>query len=192
MECKRAVLSYFIGKNGYSRRIYCLSSYQKHSNLNQFMTRDKLFENEAAALGYSFDGEIKIGGNYVPLLQDGNHIYISGQIPRVGDIVVFTGAAGAEVSLAQAQTAAKVCVMRALALLQRHLGSLDRVKAVPRISVFVQSAATFTQQSEVSDGASELLFKVLGSAGAHSRTSVGVFQLPKNATVEIDFIFTVN
>jgi enamine deaminase RidA (YjgF/YER057c/UK114 family) len=156
------------------------------------MTRDELFANEAAALGYSFDGEIKIGGNYVPLLQDGNHIYISGQIPRVGDIVVFTGAAGAEVSLAQAQTAAKVCVMRALALLQRHLGSLDRVKSVPRISVFVQSAATFTQQSEVSDGASELLFKVLGSAGAHSRTSVGVFQLPKNATVEIDFIFTVD
>jgi enamine deaminase RidA (YjgF/YER057c/UK114 family) len=156
------------------------------------MTRDELFANEAAALGYSFDGEIKIGGNYVPLLQDGNHIYISGQIPRVGDTVVFTGAAGADVSLVQAQTAAKVCAMRALALLQRHLGSLDRVKAVPRISVFVQSAATFTQQSEVSDGASELLLKVLGSAGAHSRTSVGVFQLPKNATMEIDFIFTIN
>jgi enamine deaminase RidA (YjgF/YER057c/UK114 family) len=156
------------------------------------MTLDELFANEAAALGYSFDGEIKNGGNCVPLLQEGNHIYISGQIPRVGDIVVFTGAAGADVSLAQAQTVAKVCVMRALALLQRHLGSLDRVKAVPRMSVFVQSAATFTQQSGVSDGASELLFKVLGSAGAHSRTSVGVFQLPKNATVEVDFIFTVN
>jgi enamine deaminase RidA (YjgF/YER057c/UK114 family) len=156
------------------------------------MTRDELFANEAASLGYSFDGEIKIGGNYVPLLQDGNHIYVSGQIPRVGDIIVFTGAVGSEVSLTQAQTAAKVCVMRALALLQRHLGSLDRIKAVPRISVFVQSAATFTQQSEVADGASELLFKVLGSTGAHSRTSVGVFQLPKNATVEVDFIFTLN
>ncbi len=155
------------------------------------MTRDELFKNEAVALGYSFDGEIKIGGNYVPLLRDGNHIYISGQIPRVGDVVVFTGAAGTEVSLAQAQVAAKVCVMRALTLLQRSLGSLDRIKAVPRISVFVQSAITFTQQSEVSDGASELLFKILGEAGAHARTSVGVFQLPKNATVEIDFIVTV-
>ncbi len=128
----------------------------------------------------------------MPLLQDGNHIYISGQIPRVGDIVVFTGAASAEVSLAQAQTAAKVCVMRALALLQRHLGSLDHIKSVPRISVFVQSTVTFTQQSEVSDGASEVLFRVLGNAGAHSRTSVGVFQLSKNATVEMDFIVTVD
>jgi enamine deaminase RidA (YjgF/YER057c/UK114 family) len=155
------------------------------------MTRDNLFAKTAADLGYNFDGEIKIGGNYVPLLQDGKYIYISGQIPRVGDVVVFTGAAGADVSLAQAQTAAKICAMRALALLQRHLGSLDHVKSVPRISVFVQSAATFTQQSEVSDGASEVLFSVLGAAGAHTRTSVGVFQLPKNATVEIDFMVTV-
>ena len=155
------------------------------------MTRDELFTKTAADLGYSFDGEIKIGGNYVPLLQDDKYIYISGQIPRVGDSVVFTGAAGAVVSLAQAQTAAKICAMRALALLQRHLGSLDHVKSVPRISVFVQSAATFTQQSEVADGASELLFNVLGAAGAHTRTSVGVFQLPKNATVEIDFMVTV-
>jgi enamine deaminase RidA (YjgF/YER057c/UK114 family) len=81
--------------------------------------------------------------------------------------------------------------MRALALLKHSLGSLERVKAVPRISVFVQSAQDFTQQSEVADGASEVLFHVLGPAGAHTRTSVGVFQLPKNATVEVDLIATV-
>jgi enamine deaminase RidA (YjgF/YER057c/UK114 family) len=78
--------------------------------------------------------------------------------------------------------------MRALALLQRSLGSLDRVRSVLRIGVFVQSAEHFTQQSEVADGASEVLYRVLGEAGAHTRTSVGVFQLPKNATVELDLI----
>lgn len=155
------------------------------------MSRDERFAQEAAALGYSFDGEIRIGGNYVPLLRDGRHVYVSGQIPRVGDTVVVTGPAGADVSLAQAQRAAKVCAMRALALLKRSLGSLDPVKAVPRISVFVQSAPGFTLQSEVADGASEVLFQVLGEAGAHTRTSVGVFQLPKNATVEMDLIATV-
>ena len=155
------------------------------------MSRDERFTKEAAALGYSFDGEIKIGGNYVPLLRDGNHIYVSGQIPRVGNTVVFVGPTGTEVSLAQAQVAAKVCVMRALALLQRSLGSLEQVRAIPRITVYVQSAQTFTQQSEVADGASEMLFSILGPAGAHSRTSVGVFQLPKNATVEVDLIATV-
>jgi enamine deaminase RidA (YjgF/YER057c/UK114 family) len=155
------------------------------------MTRDDLFTQQALALGYSFDGEIKIGGNYAPLVRDGKQIYVSGQIPRVGDTVVVTGAAGGAVSLTEAQVAAKVCAMRALALLQRSLGSLEHIKAVPRITVFVQSAPGFTQQSEVSDGASEILFQVLGPVGVHSRTSVGVFQLPKNATVELDLIATI-
>lgn len=156
------------------------------------MSRDQQFMKEAAALGYSFDGEIRIGGNYVALVRDGHHLYVSGQIPRVDNTVVVVGPAGAEVSLAQAQVAAKICAMRALALLQRALGSLEHVKAIPRITVYVQSAPTFTQQSEVADGASEILFKVLGPAGAHSRTSVGVFQLPKNATVEVDLIASVD
>jgi enamine deaminase RidA (YjgF/YER057c/UK114 family) len=155
------------------------------------MSRDEQFTKEAAALGYSFDGEIKIGGNYVPLVRDGNHIYVSGQIPRVDNTVVVVGAAGTEVTLAQAQVAAKICIMRALALLQRSLGSLEHVRAIPRITVYVQSAQTFTQQSEVADGASEILFTVLGTAGAHTRTSVGVLQLPKNATVEVDLIATI-
>ncbi|WP_306554516.1 RidA family protein [Acidovorax sp.] len=156
------------------------------------MSRDARFQEQAQALGYSFDGEIKIGGNYVPLVRDGHYIYLSGQIPRVGDTVVVTGAAGADATLAQAQTAAKVCVMRALAQLQRALGSLDALQAILRITVYVQSAPTFTQQSEVADGASEVLFTVLGDAGAHTRTSVGVLQLPKNATVEVDLIASVS
>ena len=157
------------------------------------MSRDARFEEQAQALGYRFDGEIKIGGNYVPLVRDGHHVYLSGQIPRVGDTVVVTGAAGAGAgaSLADAQKAAKVCAMRALALLQRAWGSLDAVQSILRISVYVQSAPTFTQQSEVADGASEVLFAVLGDAGAHTRTSVGVLQLPKNATVEVDLIASV-
>ena len=154
-------------------------------------SRDQLFNQQASALGYSFDGEIKIGGNYVPLLQDGKHIYISGQIPRVGSDVVVTGAAGSDVTLLDAQKAAKISIMRALALLKNHLGTLDAMKSVLRITVYVQSANTFTQQSEVADGASEVLYAVFGKDGVHTRTSVGVLQLPKNATVEIDMIVTV-
>lgn len=155
------------------------------------MSRDSRFEQEAQRLGHAFDGEIKIGGNYVPLLRDGQTLYLSGQIPRVGNEVVVTGRAGEMVSLERAQHAAQVCVMRALALLQRALGSLDQVRSIPRITVYVQCTAEFTQHSEVADGASELLFAILGeSAGAHTRTSVGVLQLPKNATVELDMIAT--
>jgi enamine deaminase RidA (YjgF/YER057c/UK114 family) len=152
------------------------------------MSADLRFTQAAAQLGHSFDGEIKIGGNYVPLIRHDNEIYISGQIPRVGDTVVVTGRAGADVSLAQAQLAAKICAMRGLALLQRQLGTLDQVKRILRITVYVQCTQDFTQHSEVADGASEILFFVLGDAGAHARTSVGVYQLPKNATVELDLI----
>lgn len=152
------------------------------------MSADDKFTEIAQELGYSFAGEIKIGGNYVPVKRNGAEIHVSGQIPRVGDTVVVTGRAGSAVPLVQAQHAAKVCAMRALALLQRSLGSLDKVQSILRITVFVQSAENFTQQSEVADGASEVLHRVLGDAGSHTRTSVGVYQLPKDATVELDLL----
>jgi len=155
------------------------------------MSADQRFNLIAEKLGYSFDGDIKIGGNYVPLVRNGNEIYIRGQIPRVGDTVVVTGRAGADATLVQARTAAKVCAMRALALLQRSVGSLDEIKRLLRMNLYVQCAADFTQQSEVADGASEVLFFVLGEAGAHTRSSIGVYQLPKNATVELDLIAVV-
>ena len=150
--------------------------------------RDARFKAIAAQLGYDFSGEIKIGGNYVSLVQHADQVFISGQIPRVGNEVIVVGRVGETVDLPKAQLAAKICVMRALALLAQSLGSLEKVGKILRISVFVQCTEDFTQQSEVSDGASEILYAVLGEAGRHTRTSVGVLQLPKNASVELDLI----
>ena len=82
--------------------------------------------------------------------------------------------------------------MRALALVGHAVGGLSNIVAVPRMTVFVRSAPSFTQQSEVADGASDILVAVLGAIAVHSRTTVGVHQLPKGATVEVDFIFKVN
>ncbi|RYY72332.1 MAG: RidA family protein [Comamonadaceae bacterium] len=152
------------------------------------MTADLRFQQAATALGHSFDGELQIGGNYVPVVRDGATVYISGQVPRIGSTVVVTGRVGTDVTLAQAQTAAKVCAMRALALVRRELGSLDNVRQLLRVTVYTQCTADFTQLSEVADGASELLHTVLGEPGRHTRTSVGVHQLPKNASVELDLI----
>jgi enamine deaminase RidA (YjgF/YER057c/UK114 family) len=154
-------------------------------------SRDTRFAAVQVELGYSFEGEIKIGGNYTSTVQHGDVIYVSGQVPRVGSTVVVTGRAGADVSLAQAQRGARVCAMRALALLRQKLGSLDRIQQVMRVTVYTQSAQDFTQQSEVADAASDVLHTVLGAAGIHTRTSVGVAQLPKNATVEVDLIAAV-
>lgn len=152
------------------------------------MSRDEKFQSTAQAMGYSFDGEIKVGGNYTSTVRDGRVVYLSGQVPRVGSTVVVTGRAGEAVDLEGARLGARICAMRALALLKQSLGSLDAVERIAKVNVYVQSAADFNQQSEVADAASDLLQAILGPSGVHTRTSVGVFQLPKNATVELDLI----
>lgn len=149
-------------------------------------TRQARLDRIVAALGYSFDGEIRIGGDYVPIVRDGRTAYVSGQVPRVGTTVVVTGRAGADVSLQDAQRGAQVCAIRGLLLLKQALGSLDAIEQVLRVGVYVKSADGFTQQSEVADAASALIKDVLGPAGAHTRTSVGVYELPKGAAVEIE------
>ena len=156
------------------------------------MTADERFAQAALELGHRFDGEVKIGGNYSPVVRDGQQLFVSGQIPRVGDEVLYVGTVGAGIDLASARTAAAICAMRALAFVQRAAGSLDAVRAVARITVYVRSAPDFTQQSEVADGASDLIARVLGPVGAHTRTSVGVLQLPKGAAVELDLIARVD
>ena len=155
------------------------------------MTADVCFEKLVAELGQNFSGEIKIGGNYTPVMRDGHQLHVSGQIPRVGDEVMFVGAVGDAFDVVQGQQAAAICAMRALAFLQRAAGSLDAIASILRITVYVRSAPSFTQQSEGADGASDVLCRVLGSKGVHTRTSVGVLQLPKGAAVELDLVATV-
>lgn len=155
------------------------------------MTADTRFQQLAHELGHDFSGEIKIGGNYTPVMRDGHQLYVSGQIPRVGDEVLFVGAVGDAFDVAQGQQAAVICAMRALAFLQRAAGSLDAIASILRITIYVRSAATFTQQSDVADGASDVLRRVLGPRGVHTRTSVGVLQLPKGAAVELDLVATI-
>lgn len=154
-------------------------------------TREDRFQQIAAELGYSFEGEIGIGGHYVSAVRHADAFYVSGQIPRVENTVVVTGRVGAETTLGQARVGARICTMRALAILRQSLGSLDQVRHMLRITVYVQSAPEFTAQSEVADAASDILHSIFGAAGGHTRTSVGVFQLPKNAAVEIDMIVAV-
>ncbi|OXJ26342.1 hypothetical protein CFB82_34805 [Burkholderia sp. HI2714] len=153
------------------------------------MNRDDKLTRIAAEFGFNPDEEIRIGGKYTPILVDGNTAYIAGQIPRIGDVVHFVGVVGESVSLDEGRRAAGVSVLRALSLIRKHRGTLDAIASVPRITVYVRSAPGFTMQSEVADGASDMLYAVLGDAGVHTRTSVGVLQLPKGASVEVDFIF---
>lgn len=150
--------------------------------------RDQALLAASAELGFDPAVEIQIGGRYTSLVRDGRTLYLSGQIPRIGDHIAVTGVVGAEVGMDRARRAAAVAGLRALTLLKQELGSLARLKGVLRLTVYVHCTAEFTQLSEVADGASDLLWRVLGQDGAHTRTTVGVLQLPKNAAVELDLI----
>ncbi|NTZ81789.1 RidA family protein [Burkholderia metallica] len=156
------------------------------------MNRDDKLKQVAAEFGFDPDETIRIGGKYTPVLVDGSTAYVAGQVPRIGEVVHFVGVVGESVSLDDGRRAAGISALRALALIRKQCGTLDAIATVPRMTVYVRSAPGFTMQSEVADGASDVLYAVLGDAGVHTRSSVGVLQLPKGASVEADFIFGLN
>ncbi|MEQ6291806.1 RidA family protein [Vogesella sp. GCM10023246] len=150
------------------------------------MSAEQTLAAHCADVGLDPAEALQIGGHYTPVLRHGDEVFISGQVPRVGDAVVVTGKVGDDCSEDAACHAARISTLRCLILLQQTLGSLQVVARVLRMNVYVQSAAGFSRQSEVANAASEVLYRVLGDAGVHTRTSLGVYQLPKNAAVEID------
>ena len=125
---------------------------------------------------------------YIPVVQTGNLCFVSGQIPMVEDSLVYTGKVGDTRTLEDAQSAARVCVVNALAALKSHLGDLDRIARFVKVQAFVASKTGFDQQHIVVNAASQLLFDIFGEAGRHARTAIALNQLPLAATVEIEFI----
>jgi enamine deaminase RidA (YjgF/YER057c/UK114 family) len=87
--------------------------------------------------------------------------------------------------------AARLCTLNILAHLQAALGGLDQVKRCVKLNIFVRSATTFIDQSRVANGASDLLIEVFGDAGRHARSAIGVAQLPRGASVEVDAVFEI-
>lgn len=148
--------------------------------------RQHALERIARELAYPLDQALVIGGNYSVAVQHAGVVYVSGQLPRIGTEIFLPGRVGDQRTVDEARQAARICVARVLHALMRQPGGLDGIAQLLQLSVFVHSADDFTRQSEVADAASDLLVAVFGQAGLHSRTSVGVRQLPKNAAVELN------
>lgn len=153
--------------------------------------RDDLLKECAKAINFSVDAPIAIGGKYVPAIDNQSILYISGQVARVGDAIAVQGRVWQEVTLEQAKIAAQICLVRCLSIAYQRFGSLDAIEKVLQMTVHIQSDPSFHELSEVSDGASELLYDIFGDAGRHARTTVGVASLPKNSTVEIDLSLSI-
>lgn len=128
---------------------------------------------------------------YVPCVRTGQLVFVSGQLPFAGKSLLATGPVPSVIPVDQAQAAAEQCVLNGLAVLRREIGSLENVKQIVRVGVFVQSDDQFRDHSNVANGASTLLEKLFGEAGRHARVSIGMNALPMNASVEVEFLFEI-
>lgn len=129
--------------------------------------------------------------NYVTVSQSGNQLFISGQLPLLDGKPIATGKVGATVSAEQAKKSAETCALNILAQIKAALGDLNRIKRVVKITVFVAVDPHFTDIPLVANGASDLLVNILGEAGKHARSAVGVASLPMNVPVEVEAIIEV-
>jgi enamine deaminase RidA (YjgF/YER057c/UK114 family) len=127
---------------------------------------------------------------YVPTVEAGGLLHVSGQLPFV-DGQLVRGRLGENVTVEQGQAAAQACALMLLAQVKAALGGFDRVERVVKLGAFIASTTDFTDQPKVANGASELMVAAFGEAGKHARSAVGVPVLPLGAAVEVDAIFAL-
>jgi enamine deaminase RidA (YjgF/YER057c/UK114 family) len=128
---------------------------------------------------------------YISAKQSGKLVFTAGQLPMVNGELVSAGLLGQDVNVEDANKAARICTLNALAAIKGAIGDLDRIKQIVRVVGYVASVPTFTQQPAVVNGASELLLDIFGEAGKHARSAVGMAVLPLNASVEIELTVEV-
>ncbi|HHY39302.1 MAG TPA: RidA family protein [Clostridia bacterium] len=149
------------------------------------------FEERIKELGLRLPMPPKPVAAYVPAMLCDGHVYVSGQLPIVDGKLKYCGKVGSDVTQEQGYEAARICALNCLAAARSVIGSLDEVTKVIKVTGYVASAPGFNGQPQVINGASELLEKIFGNTGRHSRAAVGVSELPMNAPVEVEMILKV-
>lgn len=148
-------------------------------------------ERRLKELGLQLPPPPKPVASYVPVVVSGNLAFVSGQIARRDSQVLFAGRLGETVTVEQGYAGARECALAALAAMKAE-GMLDRIERVVKVNGYVASAAGFTDQPKVVNGASDLLVQVFGDAGKHARAAIGAAALPLGASVEVEFLFELS
>jgi len=149
------------------------------------------FESRLSEMGVQLPDAPAPAANYVPYVQIGDSLYVSGQISKDGDSMI-TGKLGADMETAAGAEAAKICAIALLAQVKAACsGDLDRLKRVVKLTGFVNSTSDFVDQPAVVNGASDFLGEALGDAGKHARSAVSAASLPFGVAVEIEGIFEI-
>ena len=148
-------------------------------------------DDRLAELGITLPAPAAPVAAYVPAVEAGGLLHISGQISFAEDGSLIKGRLGEDVDLEGGTAAARRCGIMLLAQIKAALGSLERVERIVKLGVFVNSAPSFVEQPKVANGASELMQDVFGEPGRHARSAVGVSSLPLGVAVEVDAIVAV-
>jgi enamine deaminase RidA (YjgF/YER057c/UK114 family) len=130
-------------------------------------------------------------GAYVPAVQTGDLLFLSGMLATSGHAATVVGIVGKDLDVKAAREAAYAAALNALALARKQLGSLDRVSRVVRLGVYIAATAEFTEHPKVADAASELLRDIVGERTVSSRLVFGVASLPLGSPVELEVILEV-
>ena len=148
-------------------------------------------DDRLAELGITLPKPAAPVASYVPAVESGGMLHISGQISVAEDGNLILGRLGEDMNLERGIDAARHCGVMLLAQIEAALGSLDRVERIVKLGAVVNSSPNFTDQPKVANGASELMQDVFGEAGRHARSAVGVAVLPLGVAVEVDAIVAV-
>jgi enamine deaminase RidA (YjgF/YER057c/UK114 family) len=149
-------------------------------------------ETRLAAAGIVLPPAVTPFGAYVPSVQTGNLLFLTGMLPTVGHEPKFLGRAGKELNAEQGRSAAYAAALNVLAVARQHLGSLDKISRVVRLGVYIATAGDFSYHVTVADAASELLRDILGEDKTSSRLVYGVQSLPLGVPVELEVILEVS
>ena len=148
-------------------------------------------EDRLAALGVVLPAPVAPVANYVPFVQAGALVHISGQV-SIDGAGGIKGTVGTELHIEQAQLAARVCGINLIAQMKVAAGGdLDRVKRVVKLGGFVQAGPDFFDIPKVINGCSDLMVEAFGDAGRHARSAVGVYRLPLNFAVEVGAVVEI-
>ena len=142
-------------------------------------------------LGITLPNPNKPVANFVPCVQTGNLLFVSGQVTAWNGEYKYVGKVGREVSLEDAQKAARICALNVVAHARSHLGDLDRVTRLVMVQGFVNAIPEFTEHPKVINGASDVLVEIFGDAGRHARFALGAGSLPFNVAVEVAAVLEV-
>jgi enamine deaminase RidA (YjgF/YER057c/UK114 family) len=153
--------------------------------------REGRIEDKLRQMGLELPAPPKPVAAYLPTVRTGNLVFVSGQVPRENGELKYRGHIGDDLTIDDGRAAARLCALNALAAVKQEIGDLNHVRRIVKVTGYVASAAGFTEQPKVVDGASLFLGELLGESGQHARAAVGVNELPLGVAVELEMIVEV-